>query len=106
MIARKQPRYRTLIDAVSGAVKSESALPPNPSAVEQLANAIRDAAVEKPTAVGPTPEGIHLIYISASTWCTMWTTIEPSPTAAATRLTFPARASPTANTPGRLVSSI
>ena len=32
--------------------------------------------------------------------------IAPSPTADATRFTFPARASPTANTPGRLVSSI
>ena len=31
--------------------------------------------------------------------------IEPSPTAEATRLTLVARTSPTANTPGRLVSS-
>jgi len=54
--ARKQVRYSILIDAVSGAVKSGSALAPNPSAFEQLANAIQDAAVEKPTAVGPTPE--------------------------------------------------
>jgi CubicO group peptidase (beta-lactamase class C family) len=54
--ARKQVRFRVLIDAVSGAVKSESALPPNPNAAEQLADAIKDAAVEKPTAVGPMPE--------------------------------------------------
>jgi CubicO group peptidase (beta-lactamase class C family) len=54
--ARKQLRFRALIDAVSGAVKSESALPPNPDAAERLANAIKDAAVEKPTPVGPTPE--------------------------------------------------
>ncbi len=54
--ARKQVRFRALIDAVSGAVKSESALPSNPNAAEQLANAIKDAAVEKPTPVGPTPE--------------------------------------------------
>jgi hypothetical protein len=54
--ARAQLRFRDLIDAVSGAVKSESALPPNPNAVEQLAGAIKDAAVEKPAAVGPTPE--------------------------------------------------
>ncbi|NKI70052.1 serine hydrolase [Collimonas pratensis] len=53
--ARKQVRYGALINAVSGAVKSESALPPNPNAVEQLSNAIKDAAIEKPTAVGPTP---------------------------------------------------
>src|ERR1700688_4702281 len=32
--------------------------------------------------------------------------IEPSPTAAATRFTLPERTSPTAKTPGRLVSSI
>ncbi len=32
--------------------------------------------------------------------------IAPSPTAEATRFTFPDRTSPTANTPGRLVSSI
>jgi hypothetical protein len=41
---------------------------------------------------------------SCSTWCTSETAIEPSPTAAATRLRFPERTSPTANTPGRLVS--
>src|ERR1700750_1482794 len=45
-------------------------------------------------------------------WChslsAVWTNeiaIEPSPTADATRFTFPARTSPTAKTPGRLVSS-
>jgi CubicO group peptidase (beta-lactamase class C family) len=54
--ARRQVRFRALIDAVSGAVKSESALPSNPGAGEQLANAIKDAAVERPTAIGATPE--------------------------------------------------
>jgi len=54
--ARKFVSFRALIDGVSGAVKSESALPPNPNAVAALANAIKDAAVEKSTAVGPTPE--------------------------------------------------
>ena len=54
--ARKFVRFSDLIDGVSAAVKSESALPPNPNAAEALANAIKDAAVEKPTAVGPTPE--------------------------------------------------
>jgi hypothetical protein len=54
--ARKQVRFRALIDAVSGAVKSESGLPSNPNAAEQLASAIKDAAVEKPTPVGPSPE--------------------------------------------------
>ena len=41
---------------------------------------------------------------SCSVWWTNETAIEPSPTAEATRLTFPPRTSPTANTPGRLVS--
>jgi hypothetical protein len=54
--ARKQVRYKALIDAVYGAVKSGSALPSNPDATGQLADAIKDAAVEKPTPVGPTPE--------------------------------------------------
>jgi CubicO group peptidase (beta-lactamase class C family) len=54
--ARKFVSFRALIDGVSGAVKSESALPPNSNAIEALANATKDAAVEKPTAVGPTPE--------------------------------------------------
>jgi hypothetical protein len=42
---------------------------------------------------------------SLSTWWTNEIAIEPSPTADATRLTFPPRTSPAANTPGRLVSS-
>jgi len=54
--ARKQAQYKTLIDDVSAAVRSQSALPSNPNATAQLGNAIRDAAIEKPTPVGPTPE--------------------------------------------------
>jgi len=46
------------------------------------------------------------LYNSASTRCTSDTEIAPSPTADATRFTLPERMSPTANTPGRLVSSI
>src|SRR6266850_7437642 len=46
----------------------------------------------------------HRLAYSASTWCTNDTAIEPSPTADATRLIFPPRISPTANTPGKLVS--
>ena len=42
---------------------------------------------------------------SLSTWWTKATAIDPSPTADATRLMLPPRTSPTANTPGRLVSS-
>lgn len=54
--ARKQLRLEAFIDAVSAAVKSDSALPPNPDAVAQLVNAIKDAATEKRTLVSPTPE--------------------------------------------------
>jgi CubicO group peptidase (beta-lactamase class C family) len=53
--ARHQLHYKALIDSISGAVKSETALPPNAGAVEQLADAVKDAAVEKPTPVGPAP---------------------------------------------------
>jgi CubicO group peptidase (beta-lactamase class C family) len=49
-------RFGDVIDGVSAATKSESALPPNPNAAEPLAKATKDAAVEKPTVVGPTPE--------------------------------------------------
>src|SRR4051794_32782565 len=45
--------------------------------------------------------GIH----SCNTRWTKEIAMEPSPTAEATRLTLPARTSPTANIPGRLVSS-
>src|SRR3984957_5932378 len=54
--ARKFVSFHALIDGVYDAVRSGSALPPNPTANEALANAIRKAAVEKPTAIGPTPE--------------------------------------------------
>jgi hypothetical protein len=46
-----------------------------------------------------------LVLYSARTLWTNCTAIEPSPTAAATRFMLPDRTSPTANTPGRLVSS-
>jgi len=44
-------------------------------------------------------------FHSLSTWWTNPIAIDPSPTADATRLILPARTSPTAKTPGRLVSS-
>ena len=43
-------------------------------------------------------------FASARYWCTSDTTTEPSPTAEATRLTDPARTSPTAKSPGTDVS--
>ena len=54
--ARKYVSYRALINGVFDAVRSRSTLSPNLNAVEALANAIQDGAVEKPTSVGPTPE--------------------------------------------------
>src|SRR5213082_1438392 len=48
---------------------------------------------------------VSLAY-SCSTWWTAAIAIDPSPTADAARLTLPLRTSPTANTPGRLVSRI
>src|SRR5436190_2655164 len=45
---------------------------------------------------------LDLAY-SCCTWCTAAMPIDPSPTADATRLKLPARTSPIAHTPGRLV---
>ena len=45
-----------LADLISGAVKSETALTPNPTSADLLANKIRDISTEKPTDVGDTPE--------------------------------------------------
>ena len=46
------------------------------------------------------------LYTSARARCTRWIEIAPSPTADATRFTFPERMSPSAKTAGKLVSSI
>jgi len=54
--AHKFVRFGDVIDGVSGAIKSESALPPSPTEVKLLANAIKEVAVEKPTAASPAPE--------------------------------------------------
>lgn len=54
--ARKFVSYFALIEGIYAAAKSSSALPSNPHAAELLADAIRDAAVEKASSVGPTPE--------------------------------------------------
>jgi hypothetical protein len=54
--ARKYVSFRALANYVASAVKSDVALPPNPGSEGQLASAIRDAATEKPTPVGPTPD--------------------------------------------------
>ena len=45
-----------LIDDISNSVKSDAALPPDPIAKALLAASIRQAATERPTAVGGTPD--------------------------------------------------
>jgi CubicO group peptidase (beta-lactamase class C family) len=45
-----------LIDDISNAVKSETPLPPDPIATALLSASIRQAATERPSAVGGTPE--------------------------------------------------
>src|SRR5206468_4890615 len=52
-----------------------------------------------------TPAGSHP-HVSPKYSCARRTTIEPSPTAEATRFIAPDRTSPAANTPGMLVSSV
>lgn len=48
--------FGRLADAISGAVKSESALPANPTGANLLASKLAGIATEKATAVGATPE--------------------------------------------------
>jgi len=45
-----------LADAISGAVKSENALPPDPGGANLLASKIREIATEKATEIGAVPE--------------------------------------------------
>ncbi|MGY8663627.1 serine hydrolase [Bradyrhizobium sp. UFLA05-109] len=47
--------FRKLADEISAAVKSESALPADAIAAEQLAKLVADVSMEKPTSVGATP---------------------------------------------------
>jgi len=56
MTARDFCSFRKMADEISGAVKSEAALPVNPDAAMQLANVLSDISIEKPTEIGPTPE--------------------------------------------------
>jgi hypothetical protein len=78
--------------------------------VEGVTSAIVDEIINRPGLEnGPSPSSKSTAYDaandSASTRCTNEIAIEPSPTADATRLMFPHRTSPTANTSGRDVSS-
>jgi CubicO group peptidase (beta-lactamase class C family) len=45
-----------MADDISGAVKSETALPPDPAGTNLLAGVIHEISTEKPTEVGTTPE--------------------------------------------------
>jgi CubicO group peptidase (beta-lactamase class C family) len=54
--AHKYVSQFALIEGIYAAVKSDSALSPNPNAAELLTHAIKDASVEEPTVVGPMPE--------------------------------------------------
>jgi hypothetical protein len=56
MTARDFCPFGRLADFISGAVKSETALPADPAAADLLANKIRDISTEKPTEIGVTPE--------------------------------------------------
>jgi hypothetical protein len=69
-----------------------------------------DSVLISPASSAPEPSSLWfvalaLIIYSAKTLWTNCTAIDPSPTAAATRFMLPDRTSPTAKTPGRLVSS-
>ncbi len=48
--------FGKLADLISGAVKSQAALPPDPAGATLLANAIRNISDEKPAETGATPE--------------------------------------------------
>jgi hypothetical protein len=56
MTARNFCPFGRLANYISGAVKSETALAPNPDGADLLANKIRDISTEKPTEIGVTPE--------------------------------------------------
>jgi hypothetical protein len=55
-IRRGNDPTAALIDDISYAVKSDAPLPADPAATAMLTNAIRQAATEKPSAAGGTPE--------------------------------------------------
>jgi hypothetical protein len=48
--------FGKMADDISGAVKSETALPPDPAGTNLLAGVIHEISTEKPTEVGTTPE--------------------------------------------------
>jgi CubicO group peptidase (beta-lactamase class C family) len=55
MTARNFCPFGKMADMISAAVRSDTALPNDPSAADQLAHEIADVSTEKASAVGPTP---------------------------------------------------
>ena len=66
MTARDFCSFRRMAEGISGAAKSEAALPANPNAAKQLADAVSDVSTEKPTEVGPAPQIASTV--SGKTW--------------------------------------
>ncbi|HEX7922599.1 MAG TPA: serine hydrolase [Bradyrhizobium sp.] len=64
--ARNYCSFGKMADDISGAVKSDTALPVNSAGGNQLAAALRDSATEKPSAIGAVPE--TAAAISGKTW--------------------------------------
>jgi CubicO group peptidase (beta-lactamase class C family) len=54
--ARDYCSFGKLADYIAGAVKSESALPPDPVSANLLADAVRNISTEKPTEIGAVPD--------------------------------------------------
>jgi hypothetical protein len=54
--SRNYCSFSKMANDIAGAVKSETALPPDPAAAGLLARKIAEIATEKPSAVGATPE--------------------------------------------------
>jgi CubicO group peptidase (beta-lactamase class C family) len=53
--ARNYCSFSKMVNDISGAVKSDAALPPNSTGATLLANKLRDISIEKPTEVGAMP---------------------------------------------------
>jgi CubicO group peptidase (beta-lactamase class C family) len=58
---RKGFSLNEFVDLISGSVKSDTSLPPDPASVKLLANKILDISTEKPAEVGPTSKLAYLI---------------------------------------------
>jgi hypothetical protein len=59
--SRNYCSFGKMVDDISAAVKSDTALPPDPAGADLLANAIQNVSIEKPTKTGETPEMASVI---------------------------------------------